>query len=316
MLLIALVGWFGHGLWSNRDIWADVYTLNDAKRPESERLDAALRLARNPRLDDGPRMEMALQKGLPELARYLLAESVSTEPVAHDPRAYALAVARSEGWPDWLRLLLARRLAYGAGRGYAIPREALDELKRHSDPMIGLWATYSLAVLPRTGPDPALTAELEQAARAQGPTGELAGRLLDAPADRRGAGARAPPRRGHRMAPPPSPPGRRDLAGLGGPRSTRGAGKGIMRPGDAGDAPEPGLGWRGPVMRGGLMDLSRLQELKKKLVNDKDLLPGLGVLPGPSRDDPAFIDLGEPVESRVPRGDLAAAGRRCTPGPR
>ena len=123
---------------------------------------------------------MALQKGLPELARYLLAESISTEPVARDPRAFALTVSRSPGWPDWLRLLLARRLAYGAGRGYAIPREALDELKRHSDPMIGLWATYSLAVLPRTGPDPALTAELEQTARAEGPTGELAGRLLDA----------------------------------------------------------------------------------------------------------------------------------------
>ena len=180
VFLIALVAWFGHGLWSNRDIWADVYTLNDAKRPESERLDAALRLARNPRLDDGPRMEMALQRGLPEPARYLLAESVSIEPVAHDPRGYTLAVARSEGWPDWLRLLLARRLAYGAGRGYAIPREALEELKRHPDPMIDLWATYSLAVLPRTGPDPALTAELEQAARAQGPAAELAGRLLDA----------------------------------------------------------------------------------------------------------------------------------------
>jgi hypothetical protein len=105
---------------------------------------------------------------------------VSTEPVAHDPRSYALAVARSEGWPDWLRLLLARRLAYGAGRGYGIPREALDELRRHPDPMIDLWATYSLAVLPRSGPDSALSAELEKAARAQGPTGELAGRLLDA----------------------------------------------------------------------------------------------------------------------------------------
>jgi hypothetical protein len=180
LLLIALVGWFGQGLWSNRDIWADVYALNDAKRPESERLDAALRLARNPRLDDGPRMEMALRKDLPELARYLLAESVSTDLVAHDPRSYALTVARSEGWPDWLRLLLARRLAYGAGRGYDVPREALDELRRHSDPMIGLWATYSSAVLPRTGPDPALTADLEKAATAQGPTGELARRLLEA----------------------------------------------------------------------------------------------------------------------------------------
>jgi hypothetical protein len=180
VVLLALIGWFGYGLWTNRDIWADVYVLNDAKRPEGDRLDAAVRLSRNPRLDDGARMEMALRKDLPAPARYLLAESVSTELVAHDPRSYALTVARSEGWPDWLRLLLARRLAYGAGRGYTIPREALDELRQQSDPMIGLWATYSLAVLPRSGPDPTITAELEKSAQVANPTGELARRLLGA----------------------------------------------------------------------------------------------------------------------------------------
>jgi hypothetical protein len=180
VLLLALIGWFGQGLWSNRDIWVDVYALNDLKGYEANKIDAALRLARNPRLDDGPRMEMALQKGLPELARYLLAESITTEPMARDPRAYALAASRSQGWPDWLRLLLARRLAYGAGRGYAIPREALDELKGHADPMIGLWATYALAALPRGAPDPAATESLERAARGQGPAAELAGRLLEA----------------------------------------------------------------------------------------------------------------------------------------
>lgn len=180
VVLLALIGWFGHGLWTNRDIWADVYVLNDAKRLEDDRLDAALRLSRNPRLDDGARMEMALRKDLPPLARYLLAESVTTDLVAHDPRSYALTVARSEGWPIWLRLLLARRLAYGAGRGYAIPREALDELRRQSDPMIRLWATYALAVPPRPDPDPAMAAELEESAKVPGPTGELAARLLDA----------------------------------------------------------------------------------------------------------------------------------------
>ena len=59
-----------------------------------------------------------------------------------------------------------------------IPREALDELKRHSDPMIGLWATYSLAVLPRRGPDAGPTAELENVAKFGGPAAELAARLL------------------------------------------------------------------------------------------------------------------------------------------
>jgi hypothetical protein len=120
-------------------------------------------------------MEMAMRKDLPDLARYLLAESVSTEPLAHDPRSYSLAVARSEGWPDWLRLLLSRRLAYGAVRGYDIPREALDELERQPDPMIGVWARYSLSVLSR-----GRVGDLEGAARAPGPAGELAAMLLKA----------------------------------------------------------------------------------------------------------------------------------------
>ena len=60
---------------------------------------------------------------MPDQARYVLAEAVSTEAVASDPRAYSLAVALSPDWPDWLRLLLARRLAYGAARGYAHPAQ-------------------------------------------------------------------------------------------------------------------------------------------------------------------------------------------------
>lgn len=179
-LMIALVGWFALGVWSNRDIWADVYALNDASRPESERLDAALRLSQNRRLDDVNRIDMAMRRDLPGLARYLLAESVSTGPVARDPRGFALAAARSEGWPDWLRLLLSRRLAYGAGRGYDIPREALDELRCHPDPMIGLWASYAQAVQPRGEPGREAIAALERAAGSPGPNGNLAGQLLEA----------------------------------------------------------------------------------------------------------------------------------------
>ncbi len=180
LLLIVLVGWFVHGVWTNRDLWAEVYTLHNSSRSEAERIEAADRLSRNPRLADEQKMEMSLRRDLPELARYLLAEAVSTEAVARDPRAYAMAVARSPGWPDWLRLLLARRLSYGAARGYDIPRAALDELRRHTDPMIGLWATYALAVLHQPGPDPEMAAELERAAGAPGREGELAARLLTA----------------------------------------------------------------------------------------------------------------------------------------
>ncbi len=84
------------------------------------------------------------------------------------------------GWPDWLRLLLSRRLAYGAGRGYDIPREPMEELKQHADPMVGLWATYALALLPGSSPDPAMVAELEDFSHSVDARGELATRLLGA----------------------------------------------------------------------------------------------------------------------------------------
>jgi hypothetical protein len=180
LLLISLIGWFGYGLWINRDIWADVYALNDVSRSEADRVEVAFRLGRNPRLADEQKLELSLRRDLPDLARYLLAESVSTELVARDPRNYAMVVTRSPGWPDWLRLLLSRRLAYGAGRGYDIPREPLEELKRHPDPMIGLWATYALAVLPQSGADPAMRAELEETTHSADARGQLAIRLVGA----------------------------------------------------------------------------------------------------------------------------------------
>jgi hypothetical protein len=176
VVLLALLGWFGYSVWSHRDLWADVYVLHDAKRPEIERIRAAYRLSRDDRLSDDARRGMALERTIPDLARYLLAESVSTDEVARDPRAFALAAARSPDWPDWLRLVLARRLAYGAARGYAIPREAVAELAQHSDPMIRVWAYYAFAVTP--GADPDMAAELEKAAQAPGDAQALAKMLV------------------------------------------------------------------------------------------------------------------------------------------
>jgi hypothetical protein len=186
-ILIALVAWFACAFWRLRDVWADIYALHDAKRAEAERVEAALRLSRDDRVNDAQRMEMCLRRDLPLLARYLLAEAVSTEAVARDPRAFSLTVARSPEWPHWLRLLLARRLAYGAARGYAVPPEALAELSRHRDPMIGLWAKFALVVLPGSDSKAGATGDLERAARQPGDTGTLAAMLLaaqsSAPAD-------------------------------------------------------------------------------------------------------------------------------------
>jgi hypothetical protein len=178
LILAALLAWFAHGVWRLRDVWADVYVLHDASRTETERIHAAFQLGRNSRLSDSQLMETCLRRDLPDLARYLLAEAVSTEAVARDPRGYALTVARSPGWPDWLRLVLARRLAYGAARGYAVPSEALDELARHPDPMIGPWATCAAALSP--GAQSGRTGQLEAAAGDPGERGQLAKLLLAA----------------------------------------------------------------------------------------------------------------------------------------
>jgi len=178
VIVIALVAWFAHAAWRLRDVWADVYLLHDPARAQAERIQAAFRLSRDSKLDDSQLMEACLSRDLPDLARYLLAESVSTEAVARDPRAYALTVARSPDWPDWLRLLLARRLAYGAVRGYAIPGEALDELAHHADPLIGLWASFALAAPP--GTETSRRGGLERAAGLPDQQGELASMLVAA----------------------------------------------------------------------------------------------------------------------------------------
>ena len=90
---------------------------------------------------------MCLERDVPDLAQLPAGGIDFAGPDRAATRGgYALTVARSPDWPDWLRLLLARRLTYGVARGYAIPREALDELAGHADPMIGLWAKCGLAL--------------------------------------------------------------------------------------------------------------------------------------------------------------------------
>ena len=88
------------------------------------------------------------------------------------------AVARSPDWPTWLRLALARPLAYASTRGHEISRERLGELCRLDDPVLRLWALYALAVQPR--PDPQTVVEIDQVARSARPEHELAELFLAA----------------------------------------------------------------------------------------------------------------------------------------
>lgn len=174
VVVVALVGWFGFGVWSLRDVWRNVYIVNDPKRPEADRIDAAEALARDPRPTQRQRWDLALSRNPPPLARYLLAESLTAEAVSADPRGYALAVSRSEGWPDWLRLLILRPLAYWAADhpgGHTLPREPLVELTRHADPILALWARYTLAA---SEDDRDAADALRADARRDGPNRDLA----------------------------------------------------------------------------------------------------------------------------------------------
>jgi hypothetical protein len=176
--LLALLSWFAYRAWTLREVWANVYVLHDAARSDDDRIQAAFSLSRDPRVEQAQLWELSLRRDLPELARYVLAEGIGTELVASDPQGYVSAVARSEDWPDWLRLVLARPLAYASTKGHAISRERLGELCRRSDTILRVWALYALAVQPR--PDPQTVVEIEQVARSSGPEHELAERLLAA----------------------------------------------------------------------------------------------------------------------------------------
>ena len=178
VLLLGMIGWFAWGVWSLREVWRDVYVLHDAGQSEEARVNAADRLAQNP--DTTPRQlyDISLRRDLPDLARYLVAEALTAEAAADDPRAFALAVSRSEGWPDWLRLLHLRPLAYGSGSGEAIEPDPLRELAERPDPILRLWALYTLAESSRYNRNE--DQALRSAANEDGPNAELATLLVEA----------------------------------------------------------------------------------------------------------------------------------------
>ncbi|WP_161602236.1 hypothetical protein [Tautonia marina] len=180
VILAGLILWFGWGVWSLREVWRDVYVLHDPNRGVVERVNAADRLARNPETTERQRYDIAIRRDLPDLARYLIAESLTAEAATGDPRAYAMAVARSEGdgWPAWFRLLMLRPLAYGSGAGEAIEPVPLRELSEHDDPVIRLWALYTLAEASRYNRNEAN--QLRDAANQESPEAGLAAVLVQA----------------------------------------------------------------------------------------------------------------------------------------
>jgi hypothetical protein len=178
LVVLSLIGWFGYRAWTLRDLWRNVFVLHDAHRPESVRIQAAFDISRDPRVEPQQLWDMSLRRDLPELARFLLAESIAPDLVAQGPLAYASAVSRSPDWPPWLRLVLTRPMAYAATEEHALSRDRLGELCRLNDSILRLWALYALAVQPR--PDPQTIVEIEEVGRSPGPEHELAELFLRA----------------------------------------------------------------------------------------------------------------------------------------
>lgn len=180
LVVLAIIGVFAWGVFTMRGALKDVYILNDAKQPLETRVEAARRLSRDTQFSPQQRWELAISRVPPEPARRILAASLREEVVTPDPELYILKVARSEGWPTWLRRSLVRPIAYAADQT-ALPREALEELGRGGDAVVALWATYARAA---SSNDPASADALRAASIAPGDASRIAKslvRALDSP---------------------------------------------------------------------------------------------------------------------------------------
>ncbi len=178
VVMLALLTWFGWSAWNLRTVWRNVYVLHDESRPEAERMQAAYDLGHDPNVNQRQLWDLSLRKPLPDLARYMIAESLTAEAATADPRAYGIAVSKSEGWPDWLRLLLVRPITYASALGFPIETPSLIELSKNPDRFIALWAETALAIGPDH--DPAHGAILRKAAATESPEQGLAVILVKA----------------------------------------------------------------------------------------------------------------------------------------
>ena len=172
-IVVGLVGWFGWSAWSLRAVWSNVYILHDESRSEDDRIRAAFALSQDLRVNGQQRWDIGLRKPLPPLARYVIAESWTTDIVKSDPSLFAAIVAFSEGWPDWLRLLGVRAMAVAAAEGTSYPDKPLESLANHTDPFFKLWVDYIQSV---SGDETAII-RLKKAELSNGPTAPIAKEL-------------------------------------------------------------------------------------------------------------------------------------------
>lgn len=176
VVTMALLAYFGMGVRSLGGVLGAVYRLHDPRTSEAGRIEAAFALRHDPKFTQRQAYDIAVEgRKLPPLARYLVAESLTAEAAEADPRAYALAVERSTGWPDWFRLLMLRPMAYAAVRGAKFPPKSLEALMRNPDPILATWARFVAAANGDRDAERTLAAEAEGDALAKLLSSALAG---------------------------------------------------------------------------------------------------------------------------------------------
>jgi hypothetical protein len=174
-----LLTWFCFQAWSLRNIWIDVYVLHDASRPEAERVAAAHRLSVDRRVNDRQAFDIALRKAIPVAARLMLADRVRGDLAAEDPSGYTVMLEHGTVWPIWLRVELARPLAYAAVAGTSLPMRSLESLAADPEPAIALWANAAIALERGANRTEAID-RIKALANHKSDRGELAGLLLEA----------------------------------------------------------------------------------------------------------------------------------------
>jgi hypothetical protein len=183
VVVVGLVAWFGIGLYRISGMLHTVYVIHDESRSTADRVAAARALANDPHANPRELYDIALRVRLPDAARLAVAEAVPASVARSDPRGFAFAVARSAGWPHWLRLALMRPITEAALTGVKFPDEALAELSNHADPWVRPWAW--LAIAAGTDPNGTARGRLERDAQSiDSPTRELSSLLIEHVRDR------------------------------------------------------------------------------------------------------------------------------------
>lgn len=144
VVIVGLIGAFVIGMSRISDVLRLTYVLHDPRESLPTRVQAAYELSQDARTTDRQRWDMAIRTTNPPIARYVLAEGLTVEAVRGDVEGYALAVARSPGWPGWFRWLVFRPMVLRAEED-GQPSGPLIEEIRDALPAEGasrLWVAY------------------------------------------------------------------------------------------------------------------------------------------------------------------------------